>query len=160
MVQKIHPIYYRNFVITLDVVGWSYTHMEFTGDTDTRYGNAGSIDECMTEIGYWYDEHPAEAQEADEHITVDAARWKALMSSARMHWMGSAGVIFTHPEGSNKALGDSVRFDQNPDQDCVHFGMEFWDKYPRKPGEKRTDAFARNLLTWYVDNIRSKRDKK
>lgn len=87
-------------------------------------------------------------------VIEDAARWRALMSSQKMHWMGSAG--FEHklrpgaPEGSNKL--EDLDAAPRPGEPW-HFGMEFWfgiEADPRFP-----DTFERRLMVAYVDAIRA-----
>lgn len=99
----------------------------------------------------------AEIREAIAQIErdeVDASRWRALMSSARMHWMGSAGFDFTliALDGDQKALDNSA-VTPRPDTP-LHFGMEFWDQHSA-PSDGN-DRFCRRILEVYVDHIRSK----
>ncbi len=83
----------------------------------------------------------------------DAERWRALMSSQRLHFMGSAGF-------------DNKRPEDDPDTDLLqkltpvprpntymHFGMEFWSEHPVNK-KKFPDDFERKFMVTYVDEMR------
>lgn len=60
----------------------------------------------------------------DEEIKRDAARWRALMSSERLHFMGSSGISHTR-DGNGPVCRPS---------EVWHFGMEFLVEAPTYPG--------------------------
>ena len=90
----------------------------------------------------------------DAQDRIDAARWRALMSSQRLHFMGSAGFEHIPKDGDpdNRALANTTPKPRG-DRD-MHFGMEFWDV--AKQDDRFPDTFERELLTVYVDAIRSR----
>ncbi|SSF70457.1 hypothetical protein [Klebsiella quasipneumoniae] len=70
-----------------------------------------------------------------EDVLLDAKRWRALLGSARIQILGSAGFdAVVHPG-------------ENPDY--RHFGMEIWTHYPDWPHEK--NEYGINTLTQYAD---------
>lgn len=70
-----------------------------------------------------------------EGVLLDAKRWRALLGSARIQILGSAGFdAVVHPG-------------ENPDY--RHFGMEIWTHYPDWPHEK--NEYGINTLTQYAD---------
>ena len=89
-----------------------------------------------------------------ERDTVDAERWRALMKSQRMHWMGSAGFDFAETNG--RTLDDIKEITPRAGT-YQHFGMEFWTHYRGDYKSDPNDRFCRRLLTTYVDHIRSKK---
>lgn len=85
---------------------------------------------------------------------LDGERWRALMSSARMHFMGSAGFKHVPKDGD---AGNRQLVNQTPvprDGQPLHFGMEFWDV--GAVDDRFPDTFERELLTVYVDAIRER----
>lgn len=76
----------------------------------------------------------------------DALRWRALLNSQRMHYMGSTGF---KSESSEYA-------DANPKaaREHMHFGMEFWNVYrlPKDYADNES-GYCRRLLLAYVDEI-------
>lgn len=85
--------------------------------------------------------------------STDAERWRALMSSPKMHFMGSAG--FEHVLKADAPPGSRVLEHQIavPKADGYwHFGMEFWYGIPAD--DRYPDTFERQMLTAYVDAIR------
>lgn len=76
------------------------------------------------------------AVEQAEREALDAARWKALLSSPRIRILGTAGfdpaTRMSHP-------------------DYRHFGMEIWSRFSDWPQEK--NAYGREVLTQYADSI-------
>ncbi|MCF8533852.1 MAG: hypothetical protein K9G48_12670 [Reyranella sp.] len=84
----------------------------------------------------------------------DAARWRALMSSQRMHFMGSSGFDF---HGMREAAGRryfTAESTAKPrDGSHLHFGMEFWDVHEAHGDPEFPDHFERSLLTAYVDAL-------
>ena len=91
---------------------------------------------------------------AAESDRIDAARWRALMSSERMHFMGSAGFLHEHKDGdpTNRKLVNITPIPRPGEQ--MHFGMEFWDVGAKD--DRFPDTFERELLTVYVDAIRER----
>ena len=70
-----------------------------------------------------------------EGVLLGAKRWRALLGSARIQILGSAGFdAVVHPG-------------ENPDY--RHFGMEIWTHYPDWPHEK--NEYGINTLTQYAD---------
>ncbi|UTC28123.1 hypothetical protein GURKE_00920 [Brevundimonas phage vB_BpoS-Gurke] len=72
----------------------------------------------------------------------DARRWRALMATARMRPMGSAGLNI-----------DGTR--NTEDTGWVHFGMELWSTYAVQPGleeaARQNNTWAQNALTAMTD---------
>lgn len=91
-------------------------------------------------------------------VYEDAERWRALMASGRMHFMGCAGF-----ELKPKVPGDASRKTQDltavPGAGALHFGMEFWDTHPATGDSRYPDQFERDLMIAYVDAIRERRRK-
>jgi hypothetical protein len=79
-------------------------------------------------------------QQAD---ALDAARWRALLGSARIRPMGSAGLERPEPNG------------------YAHMGMEIWTTYG-KPGEfdfSESNALGIKWLTTYADIARAEQSE-
>jgi hypothetical protein len=70
-----------------------------------------------------------------------ADRWNALMGSARMSVLGSAGF-------SPSANPDITTFEDGK----RHFGCDFWSHHEPIEGDTETPA-AQELLTTYVDHL-------
>jgi hypothetical protein len=86
-----------------------------------------------------------------ESIIEKAARWDALMSSGRLHFMGCAGFNIQRREPTGpKTFANSVATPQ--DGAPMHFGMEFWSTYNTFP--KGEDQFERDFMITYVDELR------
>lgn len=68
-----------------------------------------------------------------EHL--DAARWRALLSSGRIRIVGSAG--FDHVTHTEPRVGAGH----------LHFGVEFWSTHSSRDGSDH----AKTLLTNYAD---------
>jgi len=75
-------------------------------------------------------------------VLTDATRWRAMLSSARIRILGSAGF-------------SSAPSDYKSHADYRHFGMEIWTMYG-KPGEydfSENNAYGKEVLTRYADAI-------
>lgn len=70
-----------------------------------------------------------------DDVQRDAKRWRALLGSARIRILGSAGFDATAHPGENP--------------DYRHFGMEIWTHYPDWPHEK--NEYGINTLIQYAD---------
>lgn len=105
------------------------------------------------EAGYWNREAALRARVGE--LESDAERWRALMSSQKMHWMGSAG--FEHRAKSEGVKGSRKLEDQiaipKPGE-VWHFGMEFWFGVEADPAFP--DTFERRLMVDYADAIRAR----
>ncbi|MBH3164578.1 hypothetical protein I5N01_05495 [Serratia marcescens] len=76
-------------------------------------------------------------------VRQDAERWRALLASARIRILGTAGFTPASQPGVN---GPS-----NPDY--RHFGVEFWTHHPGWLAEN--NEYAINTLTQYADTCRA-----
>lgn len=74
-----------------------------------------------------------------EDVLRDAKRWRALLGSARIRILGSAGFDATAHPGENP--------------DYRHFGMEIWTHYPNWLHEK--NEYGIDTLTQYADACRA-----
>lgn len=96
-----------------------------------------------------------ELEQDNAKLRADAERWRSLMSSPKMHFMGSAG--FEHILKADAPAG-SRRLEHQiavPKPDGYwHFGMEFWFGIP--VDARYPDTFERQMLTAYVDAIRAR----
>lgn len=81
-----------------------------------------------------------------EQLRLDAERWRALMRSDRLHWMGSSGMDLTDTPDAVRMIPGQV----------WHFGMEFWSEHPASGDPQYSDVSARVLITAYVDAMREK----
>ncbi|HCT2271383.1 TPA: hypothetical protein ACGARS_005014 [Klebsiella pneumoniae] len=70
-----------------------------------------------------------------DDVQRDAKRWRALLGSARIRIIGSAGFDATAHPGENP--------------DYRHFGMEIWTHYPNWLHEK--NEYGIDTLTQYAD---------
>lgn len=70
-----------------------------------------------------------------DDVQRDAKRWRALLGSARIRILGSAGFDATAHPGENP--------------DYRHFGMEIWTHYPNWLHEK--NEYGIDTLTQYAD---------
>lgn len=96
---------------------------------------------------------PTEAE--IEALKVDAERWRALMSSARMHYMGSAGIrLEPRVPGGSRSLSNFTPIPRL--NESWHFGMEFWSQHRASSDPHYSDVFERELMVAYVDAIRGK----
>jgi len=99
---------------------------------------------------------PRGAAQAMADNEADAAKWRALMSSARLHFMGSAG--FAYAPAGEKVLQKLTPVPRSP-AEPMHFGMEFWSEHSatkeRNPdGSPRwPDTFERKFMDVYVDEL-------
>jgi len=101
---------------------------------------------------------PRGAAQAMADNEADAAKWRALMSSGRLHFMGCAGFSLTPTiPGAERDMQTLVATPKGNAQ--LHFGMEFWsthsataeknpDGSPRWP-----DTFERKFMDVYVDEL-------
>lgn len=97
------------------------------------------------------DEAMAALREKEE----DAERWRALMSSQRMHMMGSFGFDYVFDPPDSKKTADLV--DVIPRHgDHMHFGIEFWSEHSAFGDPAWPDTLPRKLLTTYVDELRAR----
>jgi hypothetical protein len=78
--------------------------------------------------------------------SIDAARWRGLMGSARLRWLGSAGL-----EHNTNQVTDLVSCRARDGED-IHFGMEFWTAYDH-PDLVQGNAHSRSVLTAYADEL-------
>lgn len=79
-----------------------------------------------------------------EEMEEDARRWRALLSSGRLRWLGSAGLDH-----------GTENIDPQPDADYIHFGMEFWTHFGSQEEADivQGNVQGRKVLTSYVDFI-------
>ena len=89
----------------------------------------------------------------DDMDRRDAQRWRALMASQRMHWIGSAGftMVKKDPDGPDNKKTNIVATPR--EGESMHFGMEFWSVHAAHGNPDYSDAFERQLLTTYVDEM-------
>lgn len=89
-------------------------------------------------------------------IETDAERWRALMSSARLHFMGSAGFEMRQKDAAVSSR-DKANLTAIPKPgEMLHFGMEFWSSHPAAGDPRYPDQFERDLMVAYVDALREK----
>lgn len=74
-------------------------------------------------------------------LLADAERWRALMSSARMHFMGSSGFAMKDDSAPAPRPGE-----------VWHFGMEFWSEHT----VTGKDGLERRMIMNYVDALRAR----
>ncbi|VUS72930.1 hypothetical protein SB6422_05803 [Klebsiella huaxiensis] len=79
--------------------------------------------------------HAQPAPVVPDDVQRDAKRWRALLGSARIRILGSAGFDATAHPGENP--------------DYRHFGMEIWTHYPNWLHEK--NEYGIDTLTQYAD---------
>ncbi len=79
--------------------------------------------------------HAQLAPVVPDDVQRDAKRWRALLGSARIRILGSAGFDATAHPGENP--------------DYRHFGMEIWTHYPNWLHEK--NEYGIDTLTQYAD---------
>jgi hypothetical protein len=90
---------------------------------------------------------------ADSDLERDAARWRALMSSQRMHFMGSSGFDYVpKAPGLDQRKLTNVKPVARQGEPML-FGMEIHSEHPAHNDPNYPDDFARELLTVYVDAI-------
>ncbi len=95
----------------------------------------------------------AAALSSNDDDKIDAARWRALMSSQRMHLMGCAGIeLVNKPGTTGRKTADLIPV-MKPGE-YQHFGMEFWSTHPSFGDPQYPDDFERSLLIAYVDHLR------
>ena len=83
--------------------------------------------------------HAQPAPVVPDDVQRDAKRWRALLGSARIRILGSAGFDATAHPGENP--------------DYRHFGMEIWTHYPNWLHEK--NEYGIDTLTQYADACRA-----
>lgn len=133
-------------------------------EIEALQGRVNMAEGCAALSGIGVDAHAAtvqlskdtmgkliEAEKERDNLKVDAERWRALMSSARMHYMGSLGFRFpTKDNNAKRTLSNSTPI---PVLDTPWlFGMEFWSEHP----DTGHDSFERELMVNYVDAIRGR----
>lgn len=67
---------------------------------------------------------------------LDAARWRALLASARIRPLGCAGIVKPNEAGH------------------AHLGLELWTHYPAEDCSEAEQARGIEWLTKYVDIAR------
>ncbi|MDE2105109.1 MAG: hypothetical protein KGL39_48165 [Patescibacteria group bacterium] len=93
----------------------------------------------------------ATAREAGRREGLEEAeRWRALMSSGRLHFMGCAGFDFSNSVEGSRAMATATATPRKGD--ALHFGMEFWSD--AKATAEHPDDFERRFMIAYVDEIR------
>ncbi|WP_338718692.1 DUF551 domain-containing protein [Raoultella ornithinolytica] len=114
---------------------------------DLLHSAASAIEDLLTTkdrtgAGVWFDlpfklRSAANAQQpvVPDDVQRDAKRWRALLGSARIRILGSAGFDATAHPGENP--------------DYRHFGMEIWTHYPNWLHEK--NEYGIDTLTQYAD---------
>lgn len=95
------------------------------------------------------------AGEAQGKDRVDAERWRALMSSQRMHFMGCAGIELVNKPGTTSRNTADLTPVMKPGE-YHHFGMEFWSEHAAFGDPRYPDDFERTLLIAYVDDLRGR----
>jgi hypothetical protein len=85
---------------------------------------------------------------------VDAERWRALMSSQRMHFMGCAGIELVNKPGTTSRKTADLIPVMKPGE-YQHFGMEFWSEHKAFGNPEYPDDFERALLIAYADHLRA-----
>lgn len=99
-------------------------------------GEAGSEDAGPGYIPVYREASPAQpVPVVPDDVQRDAKRWRALLGSARIRILGSAGFDATAHPGENP--------------DYRHFGMEIWTHYPNWLHEK--NEYGIDTLTQYAD---------
>lgn len=111
------------------------------------------------------DIHAEKRHEAEARVTAleaekaglveDAERWRALMSSQRMHMMGSFGFDYVFDPPDSRKHVDLVDVVPRAD-DYMHFGIEFWSTHAAFGDPAWPDDFPRKLLVTYVDEMRAR----
>jgi hypothetical protein len=89
-----------------------------------------------------------------EHLREDAQRWRALMASGRMHFMGSAGIQLEAKPGTDGRKVQDCDPRPRPNE-AWHFGMEFWSRHPAGGDPQFPDEFERKLMVAYADAMRA-----
>lgn len=85
---------------------------------------------------------------------IDAERWRALMASARLHYMSSAGIEIKQKDPN----GDRGTTNLQPVPrlcEVWHFGMEFWSQHRAAGNPLFPDGFERELMVAYTDAMRA-----
>lgn len=96
---------------------------------------------------------PFDAMEKERNEALeDAERWRALMSSQRLHFMGSAGFDFVRDDPESRKTADIKEVVCRAPG--LHFGMEFWDVHSAYKDPQFPDEFERKLMIAYVDELR------
>jgi hypothetical protein len=90
----------------------------------------------------------SDLRDENEQLRQDAERWRALVGSARLEWMGCAGFDF---DDENKPIKDCNVTARAGDP--LHFAMSFWSDFPAKDIPSG-HAFAVRFLTAYADECR------
>jgi hypothetical protein len=89
----------------------------------------------------------------DPDLQRDAERWRALMASGRMHFMGSSGIDLEPMPGTR---GHETQFCEPKPRPgkTWHFGMEFWSTHPAAGDPQYPDRLERKLMVAYADAMR------
>ncbi|PBB75164.1 hypothetical protein CK227_10250, partial [Mesorhizobium sp. WSM4308] len=93
-------------------------------------------------------EATARAEKAEAALASaqdDAERWRALMSSQRMHFMGCAGIELVNKPGTTSRQTRDLIPVMKPGE-YQHFGMEFWSEHSAFGNPEFPDDFERALL--------------
>lgn len=87
-------------------------------------------------------------------VIADAERWRALMSSGRLHYMGSAGFDTTMKDPNGPRSTSNLVAKPRAGVPW-HFGMEFWSHHPAAGDPRYPDDFERALMISYADAMRA-----
>ncbi|VTM90554.1 Uncharacterised protein [Raoultella ornithinolytica] len=110
------------------------TAAQLVGDGPARKA-VHELYEGALRIGDKLYRHAQPAPVVPDDVQRDAKRWRALLGSARIRIIGSAGFDATAHPGENP--------------DYRHFGMEIWTHYPNWLHEK--NEYGIDTLTQYAD---------
>ena len=84
----------------------------------------------------------------------DAARWRALMGCARMHFMGCAGFELRLRPGAPPDSRKTDDMDAVPrPAEAMHFGMEFWSNHSGAGDPRYPDRFERDMMITFADEL-------
>lgn len=120
---------------------WSYANWEIECQTafheHIAKGDPRDVAAYCAFMWYhgWKTESAQPAPVVPDDVQRDAKRWRALLGSARIRILGSAGFDATAHPGENP--------------DYRHFGMEIWTHYPNWLHEK--NEYGIDTLTQYAD---------
>lgn len=119
-------------------------HIDSWGLTCCSFGGTAQVDD------------PRKLAERRNKVLIDGERWRALMSSQRMHIMGWSGFKVDGPKTEDgRFVPETAKV--NPDTYQL-FGMEFWSEHSAYKDPDFPDTFERDLLTKYVDHLRSRKE--
>jgi len=83
---------------------------------------------------------------ADPDVKQDANRWRAIINSPRMTWMGAAGF------NADKTAPKS----EDPDEPNLHLTINFWTDHD----DENPDDLARTMLTTLADALIAKEEQR